>query len=155
MEKKMVDENLILDGIAIFDRPVQIDENRVYGVLYDKRYEHREREIGNECVYYLTYMLATEQFLKNGGKISDDGQYWTYPDDNHSLICDNALRRIFRHTMNDIVGFTQIEFDDPIVWNTGEVDNEDNRLITDSSLIERYKDIYNQSETNNEYDLPF
>lgn len=128
-----------MTGMAIFGRPIQIENNTIYGIVYDKKVEQRNKENGNDLSDYVSYMVGCERFLKNGGTISDDGRLWSYPDGVHELLCNRSLYRLLEMLMRDIVRIKVLEFEQPIEWNEGEVDDESSPcFIIDTALIERY-----------------
>ena len=135
----MTEQKNNMTGLVIFERPIQIANNSIYGIVYNKRTEQRNTENGNNLADYVSYLVGCEKFLKNGGTISDDGKLWSYPDGVHELMCNHSLFRLLELLMRDIVKIKTIEFDQPIEWNEGEVDEDGSPcLILDRALIERY-----------------
>ena len=141
----------IKNGMVVFDRPIIIERNYIYGLIYNKEVEYDVYLSGGKSLDYLTYLIAVEQFLKNGGEISDDGGTWTFPGGQYTIKLNDAVKYIFRYTIPDTVGIRRIEFEEPIVWNEDEVDKEDNALIVNYDLIERY----DNNQLADEDDLPF
>ncbi len=136
---KMAKHKQNMTGMVIFERPVQIAENTIHGILYDKRVEQIYTDMGYDISDYISYMVGCEQFLKNGGSISMDGSIWFYPDGVHELLYNFTLQRLLEMLMRDIVKTRIIEFDKPIEWKEGEVDDEGAPcFIIDHALIERY-----------------
>ena len=91
-----------------------------------------------DIVEYVSYLVATEQFIKNGGTVSDDGKIWHLPDGIHSLVNNAALNRIITHLMKDMVKVKKYEFDDFIEVEEGELDNAEPRMIINKKLVDRY-----------------
>lgn len=123
--------------MVIFSRPIQINENTIYGMAYIKETEQRNRENGHDIEDYVAYLVGCELFLKGLGKISDDGRLWTYPDGIHEVLYNNSLQRLLGILLRDMVKIEVLEFDNPIEWNEGELDDESG-LILDAALIDRY-----------------
>ncbi|MCI6393942.1 MAG: hypothetical protein MR822_05590, partial [Bacteroidales bacterium] len=73
MEKDEIDTSYY-NGIAVPERPIIIDNIPIYGVLYNQAEEEllKMKNMG-DIVEYVSYLVATEQFIKNGGTVSDDG----------------------------------------------------------------------------------
>lgn len=126
----------IYNGIAVFDRPIVIDENRILGILFDTRRERFFCEGGADLAHYIAYLVGVEQFLKNGGTINDEKDLWTLPDGEHALLYNGALERLVTVLMLDLVGFRTYEFDRPIAWQEGEI--EDSEFVVGQTLIDRY-----------------
>lgn len=144
MEKDEIDTSYY-NGIAVPERPIIIDNTPIYGVLYNQAEEEllKIKKIG-DIVEYVSYLVATEQFIKNGGNVSDDGKVWYLPDGIHSLVNNAALNRIITHLMKGMVMVQKYEFDDFIVAEEGELDNAEPRMIINKKLIDRY---VNQANT--------
>ena len=112
MEKDEIDTSYY-NGIAVPERPIIIDNIPIYGVLYNQAEEEllKTKNMG-DIVEYVSYLVATEQFIKNGGTVSDDGKIWFLPDGIHSFANNAALNRIITHLMKGIVKVKKYEFDD-------------------------------------------
>ena len=135
----MIEQKNDMTGLVIFERPIQIAEKNIYGIIYDTKAEQINTENGNDLSDFVSYLVGCERFLKNGGSISKDGKIWSYPDGVHELMCNHSLFRLLDLLMRDIVKIKTIEFEQPIEWNEGEVDEDGSPcLILDSALIERY-----------------
>lgn len=98
------------DGIAIPDRPINIDSYLIYGVLYNTS------EDITGIHDYMDYLVAVEQFEKNGGSISE----------------------ITKHLIKGKVSVQTLEYDDYIEVLDGEIDDDDPRIILSETLIDRY-----------------
>lgn len=133
------------NGIAVPERPIIIDNTPIYGVLYNQAEEEllKIKEFG-DILHYISYLVATEQFIKNGGTVSDDGKIWFLPDGIHSFANNAALNRIITHLMKGMVKVKKYEFDDFIVVEEGELDNAEPRMIINKKLVDRY---VNQADT--------
>ena len=135
----MTEQKHNMTGMVIFDRPIQITDNTIYGIVFSKIAEQRNKENGNDISDYVSYIVGCESFLKNGGSISNDGRLWSYPDGVHELLCNQSLIRLMVMLMRDIVKIKVNEFDKPIEWNEGEVDDENSPcFIINMELIDRY-----------------
>lgn len=140
MEKDETDTSYY-NGIAVPERPIIIDNTPIYGVLYNQA---EEELLKIDIVEYISYLVATEQFIKNGGTVSDDGKIWFLPDRIHSFANNAALNRIITHLMKGMVKVKKYEFDDFIVAEEGELDNAEPRMIINKKLVDRY---VNQADT--------
>ena len=138
MEKDEIDTSYY-NGIAVPERPIIIDNIPIYGVLYNQAEEEllKMKNMG-DIVEYVSYLVATEQFIKNGGIVSDDGKIWFLPDGIHSFANNAALNRIITHLMKGIVKVKKYEFDDFIEVEEGELDNAEPRMIINKKLVDRY-----------------
>lgn len=138
MEKDETDTSYY-NGIAVPDQPIIIDDIPIYGVLYNQGEEEllKMKNMG-DIVEYVSYLVATEQFIKNGGTVSDDGKIWFLPDGIHSFANNAALNRIITHLMKDMVKVKKYEFDDFIEVEEGELDNAEPRMIINKKLVDRY-----------------
>lgn len=131
--------NKIYNGLIVFERAIQIADRQIYGIIFDKETEIMNTEQGHTLEDYVAYMTGAEFFMKNGGTISKDGDMWYYPDGRYQIECNYPLRRLLMMLMKGLVKIRTLEFEEPIVWNEGEIDNEKNPcLITSPDLIERY-----------------
>lgn len=126
------------DGLAVLDRPITIDDQHIFGVLYNIERERQYQASGNGIPSYINYMVGAEQFLKNGGDIDGEGDLWTLPDGEHAFMLNKGMNRLLVVLMNGLVGFRRLEFGHPIEWNEGEVDTKDPGLVISQSLIDRY-----------------
>lgn len=144
MEKDETDTSYY-NGIAVPDRPIIIDDIPIYGVLYNQAEEEllKMKNMG-DIVEYVSYLVATEQFIKNGGTVSDDGKNWFLPDGIHSFANNEAFNRIITHLMKGIVKVQKYEFDDFIIAKEGELDNAEPRMVINKRLVDRY---VNQANT--------
>lgn len=140
MEKDETDTSYY-NGIAVPERPIIIDNTQIYGVLYNQA---EEELLKIDIVEYISYLVATEQFIKNGGTVSDDGKIWFLPERIHSFANNAALNRIITHLMKGMVKVKKYEFDDFIVAEEGELDNAEPRMIINKKLVDRY---VNQADT--------
>lgn len=134
MEKDETDTSYY-NGIAVPERPIIIDNTPIYGVLYNQA---EEELLKIDIVEYIDYLLATEQFIKNGGNVSEDGKIWYLHDGIHSLVNNAALNRIITHLMKGMVKVQKYEFDDFIEAEVGELDNAEPRMVINKKLVDRY-----------------
>lgn len=145
MEKDETDTSSYYNGIAVPERPIIIDNTPIYGVLYNQAEEEllKTKEFA-DILHYIYYLFATEQFIKNGGTVSEDGKNWFLPDGIHSFANNAALNRMITHLMKGMVKVQKYEFDDFIIAKEGELDNAEPRMIINKKLIDRY---VNQANT--------
>lgn len=135
----MKKQNKNFNGLVVFERPIRIAENQIFGIIFDKDSERRNAEQGHTLENYVAYLTGAEYFMKNGGTISKDGSIWCYPDGIHQIECSYPLRRFLMTLMRDVVKIKTYEFEDPIVWKEGEIDDEQKPcFIISPCLIERY-----------------
>lgn len=129
------------NGLAVIDRPIIIDNQPIYGVLFNVDEENILTEKGRGNINeYIAYLVGSEQFMKNGGTISEDCKVWYLPDGVHSFLNNSSLHRIVSHLMKGMVTVKKYEFDDFIVVLDGETDNDDLRIVLNKNLIDRYTD---------------
>lgn len=132
------------NGLAVISRPIKISDQYIYGVLYNIQEEQKLIEKGlGDITEYVNYIVGTEQFIKNGGKISEDCKVWYLPDGVHSFTNNQALNRFLTHLMKGMVEVRKYEFDDLIEAKEGETDAENTRLVLNKDLIERYINEHN------------
>ena len=139
----------VFNSIAVLDRPVEIENELIYGVLYDAEEEKEESKTpGHGVEPYINYLVATERWERNGGHISAGGEFWELPDGIHTFECNHSFERIVSHLMKGEVKISRFEFDRPIECMEGEVLRIEPRIVLSRELIDRYtKDIqYNQVE---------
>ena len=134
------------NGIAILDRPISIDDKQIYGVLFNAQCENTNTENWDDLSDYIAYLVGTEQFLKNGGDISDNGTLWMLPDRMHSFNY-KSLRHIVPLLMKGLVGHQRLKVSAGIEYQDGEVDAEDSELVINPTLIERYIGSTNPTST--------
>lgn len=137
------------NGLAVISRPIKIADQYIYGVLYNVQEEQKLIEKGlGDITEYVNFIVGTEQFIKNGGKISEDCKVWYLPDGVHSFTYNQALNRFLTHLMNGMVEVRKYEFDDLIEAKDGETDEDNTRLVLKKELIDRYV-----NEHNNEVEI--
>ena len=126
------------DGIVVLDRPISIDNNQIYGVLFNVENELIRRVNEDDILDYVYYLVGVERFMQNGGTISDDGSIWTLPEDRATFRYDAGLGRLVCHLMRGAVRLQKYDLGNRIEWNEGEVDDENTCLIISPALIDRY-----------------
>lgn len=131
------------NGLAVPNRPIIVDNSKIYGVLYDPKQEASLMQGEGTISEYIDHLVATEQFLKNGGTISDDDVIWHLPNRIHSFKNNATLHQITDHLVKGMVSTQKYEFDDFIVATEGELDKEDPRLVISKNLVDRYTNINN------------
>lgn len=131
----------IRNGIIVFDEPLCFGEgNVVYGILYNNEIEKQNEET-HPISDYVSYLAGIEKIIKNGVPL-EDGEGWEFPKENVTVTGNlDSLARFVSIFFKGNVGFKTYTFNDPIVWGKDEVDEDDNNLIINTSLISRYLDI--------------
>ena len=132
------------NGLAVLGRPITIDNQLIYAVLYNIQVEKDLLEKGQGRIDdYIAFLAGTERFVKNGGSISDDNMNWYLPDEVHSFLNNPSFQRIVAHLMKGEVKVQKYEFEDFIESYEGETDSDEPRAVINKSLVERYTTIYN------------
>lgn len=127
------------DSIAVLDTPLEIDGETIYGVMYNKEQEKLlKANTPNNIDRYIAYHRGIELWLKAGCDVIPDGKFWYYPEDQSLIKCTPSVLKIIYTLMKNQSGNTKYEFDEYIVWNDDEVDDRENRMILNESLIRRY-----------------
>ena len=126
------------DGIVVLDRPISIDNNQIYGVLFNVEQELIRRENEDDILDYVYYLVGVARFKQNGGTISDDGSIWTLPEDRATFRYGAGLGRLVSHLMRGVVRLQKYDLGNRIEWNEGEVDDENTSLVISPALIDRY-----------------
>ena len=137
------------DGIVVLDRPISIDNNQIYGVLFNVEQELIRRENEDDILAYVYYLVGVARFKRNGGTISDDGSIWTLPEERATFRYGAGFGRLVSHLMRGAVRLQKYELGNRIEWNEGEVDDENTSLVISPALIDRYvpNEGYTQSTT--------
>ena len=128
--------NFDLDEMIVFERPILICGDMIYGFIKSSKIKSDRGIITN----YIGYLVGAERFEQQNGKINDDGTLWIYPDEIHTILANNALKLFTAFLFQGTVGYKVYKFDQPICWLEGEVDNYDGTpcFIYKKELIERY-----------------
>ena len=126
------------DGIVVLDRPISIDNNKIYGVLFNVENELIRRENEDDILDYVYYLVGVERFMQNGGTISDDGSLWTLPEERATYKYGAGLGRLVSHLMRGAVRLQKYDLGNRIEWNEDEVDDENTSLVISPALIDRY-----------------
>ena len=126
------------DGIVVLDRPISINDEKIYGVLFNVEQELIRRENEDDILTYVYYLVGAARFKQNGGTISDDGSIWTLPEDRATYRYGASLGRLVSHLMRGAVRLQKYDLGNRIEWNEGEVDDENTSLVISPALIDRY-----------------
>ena len=126
------------DGIVVLDRPISIDNNQIYGVLFNVEQELIRRENEDDILDYVHYLVGVARFKQNGGTISDDGSIWTLPEDRATYKYGAGLGRLVSHLMRGAVRLQKYDLGNRIEWNDDEVDDENTSLVISPALINRH-----------------
>lgn len=137
--------NVKLTGMAVLNEPIDLGENKIYGVMFDPEFEE------DECIKhtefgtirpYLAFHRGISEWIKNGGDVDDSCQNWTYPSvlGDERCLCDarTFMAKVLCHLYKDTVDYKSYVFDKPIEFNEDEVDKDEKRVIVSPSLIDRY-----------------
>lgn len=129
------------NGLIVFERPLRLPDYTTYGILFNKDEEDHHKTNNLRCINdYVDYLFCIDRWLENGGSISEDSKVWHFPDKIHSVKCNFEFLNLLSVLVKGIFGIKKYDFDHPIKWKEGEVENEGSRLIVDKALIERYID---------------
>ena len=126
------------DGIVVLDRPISIDNNQIYGVLFNVERELIRRENEDDILAYVYYLVGVARFKQNGGTISDYGSIWTLPEEKATYKYGAGFGRLVSHLMRGEVRLQKYDLGNRIEWNEGEVDDENTSLVISPALIDRY-----------------
>ena len=129
----------IKDGIIVLDEPLDFGEGDViYGILFNKEFEKHNEETGNPISEYVEYIAGMAQVCKYGVPLKDETG-WKFPKSKITVNCDlNTLARFVGIFYKDKVDFKKYTFDEPVICQTDEVDEDNQSIIIKKSLIERY-----------------
>ena len=135
----MEKNNDFRDGLIVFDEPVDFGEGDiVYGILFNKEVENRHQEDGDSISSYVEYIAGMAQVCKYGIPM-EDGKGWKFPKQKLTVNCDTeGLAHFVGIFFKDKVGFQTYTFDEPIIWEADEVDEDDRNIVVKPSLIFRY-----------------
>ena len=150
VNKKKETSNTIYDALAVLSRPIKIDSEQIYGLLYNIEEENQLNKL-TACGLepYINFLVAIERWEKNGGCVTDNCESWNIPDWPNTIKCDTPFQRVVCHLMDGEVKIIRHEFDHPLEWDESEVDNLEPRLVISQSLIDRYtKDIKHDKQNN-------
>lgn len=133
-----MDGNKYFDGVVIFERPLAMKTSdgmrEVYGFLFDQEYVDSECKYRDTLETYATYLVGLEQFLKNGGIVSDDRRWWYHPDENYGIECKYELLMLISTIMKNILHYKIIKLDREIEYEEDEIDDV---LVVSKELIGR------------------
>ena len=133
-----MDGNKYFDGVVIFERPLAMKTSdgmrEVYGFLFNQEYLDSESKYRNTLETYATYLVGLEQFLKNGGIVSDDRRWWYHPDENYRIECKLELFMLVSIITKNMLSYKIIRFDSGIEYEEDEIDDV---LVVSKELIER------------------
>ena len=143
------------DGIVVLDRPISIDNNQIYGVLFNVERELIRRENEDDILAYVYYLVGVARFMQNGGTISNDGSIWTLPEERATFRYGAGFGRLVSHLMRGAVRLQKYDLGNRIEWNEGEVDDENTSLVISPALIDRYfpNERYTPSTTDTSTDV--
>lgn len=121
------------DGMVILDRVIPLYGESVYGLYIniDDEINNQKRDKQKSGIEgYIIYLFSVSQFLKSGGEISDDHNKWTHAEYNLDISYNTGMKIFLKMMFDGMVGFKIVPID--------PVDYEDDCIITDPSVIERY-----------------
>lgn len=120
------------DGRVVLDYGIPIYDEMVYGF-----YVNLDDEIKNEgqgevllgIGSYVSYLLSVSQFLKGGGKISEDPTEWTLPEHKINVSYNTGMKIYMSVMMDGLINYKIVRID--------PIDYEGDCLITDPKVIEQ------------------
>lgn len=127
MEKE---KSIVKNGIAVFRRPLYINRRTVYGIVYNKEKECKEKKLH----LYMSYLLGMEQFLHNGGQTDESKRKWIVPE-GYIVECNSGLHTLIYTLLKNFTKFGIIEFDEPLEYTPDEIDDG---FIVGKTFMERY-----------------
>lgn len=132
------------NGLIVLTRPAQIGDRRIYGVLYNTQEElELQNKYKRDTLDYVSYMMGVERWVKNGGKVSDDGKTWFFPDGKQTGL-NLGLKYVVQQLMKNTYEYERYEFDGPIEFDESQVDDVEPRLVLDKKVIDKYLNIQNK-----------
>lgn len=127
----MIEEKTsVQNGIAVFRRPLYINKRTIYGIIYNKEKEGKEKKLH----LYMSYLLGMEQFLHNGGQTDDSKRIWRVPD-GYTAECSTGLQSLIYSLLKNFTKFGIIEFEEPVEYTPEEIEDG---FIVSKSFMERY-----------------
>ena len=131
----------VRDGFILFDVTVDFGDGVIiYGILFNQESEKRNEENCKSISEYVEYIAGMGQIIKYGVPLKDNSG-WSFPQRKITVNCDvYSLATLIGIFFKDKVGYKTYTFDVPIVWKTDEVDEDNNDVIVNRSLIDRYAD---------------
>ena len=154
VNKKTETPNKNFDALAVLEKPLEIEGRHVYGVLYNTEDDKRFKTCGKGMIdEYIYFCKGIEQWLKNGGHITDECMVWEMGNHNPKFTCDAALQYIVIQLMKGLVSISKYEFDHPLEWDENEVDDTVSRLVISQTLIDRYTKGNKNDTQNNQSEL--
>ena len=120
------------DGMVVLDYGIPIYDEMVYGFyvkLDDERINEGQGEDWMGIGGYVSYLLSVSQFLKGGGKISEDPTEWTLPKYNINISYNTGMKIYMRVMMDGLINYKIVRID--------PIDYEGDCLITDPKVIEQ------------------
>ena len=126
----------VKDTLLIFERPLEIQSQFIYGLVYNREKEKINEENGNGLSIFIGYLTAADQWEKNGGRIEKNVWVGSW---NDLKFCEDAsLVVLVSSLMRGILKYITIEKDGPLDIHEGELDKIDPYLVINPDLILRY-----------------
>ena len=122
----------VRNAIVAILNPLQLNGKEVYGLVINK--ESSEDSIQR----YLCYLLAAQDFLRNGGSVKDNKNTWVY--DQFDIKVNGSFRNLITSLYSHKIRYAVDYFDEPIVYTEEQVD--ENCFILDHNLLKTYTDLY-------------
>ncbi len=131
--------NNFTDSIAVFDNPIPLMGNDVFGVLYNSL------EPEQTIIEYIRYIMGASQWVSNGNLISRDKEYWVTISNQDGEDCVEVSHLKSRYVKDyyynaskgRVVTLITSAEDNPICYTNTEVD--DDCFILDKSFIDRFE----------------
>ena len=131
-------EKLVKNGLVVFDQPIKIEGHDVYGVLYNQENERVNRERGNLLSHYIGYLYGVSRLYNAGGYIHSKTRDWKIPEYNLTGKGERKLHLFIALLMDGLLSYKTYEFDTPIQAQDNEVDEDNDEIVINRSLIDRY-----------------
>ena len=126
----------VKDTLLIFERPLEIQSQFIYGLAYNREKEKINEENGNGLSIFIGYLTAADQWERNGGRIEKNVWVGSW---NDMKFCEDAsLVVLVSSLMRGILKYITIEKDGPLDIHEGELDKKDPYLVINPDLILRY-----------------
>ncbi len=126
------------NSIAIFRRPLRINGESLYGILYDEdKIEQYENDTTN-LDEYMCYLTAAESFLHNQGSINLKGDRWVLPD-GYTVECKSpGFTSLLLTLFKCYTKYSILKLDEPIDNSHFSSNEVDGCHIINISVMEKY-----------------
>ena len=122
-----MEKNNIKNAIVSFVCPLRLEGKTIYGFIFNK-------ETKSSIDDYISYLTAAEEFIRNGGKLKDGKDTWSFGE--YSIKVNSGLWNLIGCLYFNETLYLLDFFDEPLIYNSNEVDED--CFIIDTSLLGRY-----------------